>query len=874
MTSGEDLWYDIITKNIFNYSTPARRSTYGVSEMKFFEKAKGWVLGLIEKIKPAEPPVPEVTEEEIESIVHEAEPEPELELPEGLTSEDVDVQIDLGYVNVVKERAGQTYTQILLENLLTFFNLIWAIITVVLVLFKAYTNLTFLFIVIPNLVIAVFQQMRAKHTVEKLSVTTDPKATVVRDGQLWDIDQSEIVLGEVMRVELGRQVLCDAIVISGVCEANESMITGESVPIKKEAGDRLLAGSFIVSGSAFAKVDRVGKDNYVHTLEKAAKNFKKPSSNLFRDLNRLIKFIGGFILPMAALMLLANWLFYRVELDGYELAKTVVLKTCGSVIGMIPSGIYLLVTLTLSVSQMTLAKKQALVQDMYSIEMLASADVLCLDKTGTITDGTMVVSGVIPLSDISEERIGEIMSYLEGEENATNATSRALISYFGKKQGIIRDSIPFSSSRKYSAMDVAEVGCFAIGAPHFAPCEITEATDMLINERAALGERVLVLAEMPDISTRGRAVALICIADRIRESAVSTIERFQSQDVNIKVISGDHAATVSAIAKKVGIKNADKYISCESLTDEELTEICDEYSIFGRVTPEQKVLIIRTLKKKGHTVAMTGDGVNDTLALKESNCAIAMADGSEVAAKVSQIVLMNSDFSSLPAVVTEGRRCINNVRQSAVLYLMKTIFTIFISLFSLITVSGYPFDPNNFLFLEFFIIGIGSFALAFEPNDKRIEGSFLDRVLVKSFPCAIAMFVPTLLILLIGKFSADIPVECRNAVAMCVVTLVGFTNLIYACRPFTKWRAAVVSLVGVLLAAGISLSALMETVLVRVNIFGFKHVLDNPRFFIFMLSLGIILSVLMNFFRSQLEKWFDNAHIKAMMSRSRREKKK
>ena len=810
--------------------------------------------------------------EELAEIKHEVEADgAPTELPRGLTSEEVDIQIDLGNVNVAKDSAGKSYLQIILDNLCTFFNLIWAIITVVLVLLGAYTNLTYLFIVIPNVAIATFQQIRAKRTVEKLSVTTDPKATVVRDGELWDIDQSEIVLGEVMRLELGRQVLSDCIVISGSCEANESMITGESEPIKKKVGDRLLAGSFLVSGSVFAEVDRVGKDNYVYSLEKEAKHFKAPSSNLFRDLNKLIKFIGIFIIPMAALMLLANWGFYSREgFEGFELAKTVVLKSCGSIIGMIPSGIYLLVTLTLSVSQMTLARKQALVQDMYSIEMLASADVLCLDKTGTITDGTMEVSLVIPVGEVSEERIGEIMAFLEGEENAQNATSRALISKFGKREGRILESIPFSSARKYSAMNIEKVGCYAIGAPHFAPCDISPELDKMIDERALLGERVLVLAALPSLDGRGVPLALICIADRIRPSARETIDRFQSQGVTVKVISGDHAATVSAIARKVGIKDADKYISCEELTNDELAAIADEYSIFGRVTPEQKVLIVKTLKAKGHTVAMTGDGVNDTLALKESNCAISVADGSEVAKKVSQIVLMNSDFSSLPAIVSEGRRCINNVRQSAVLYLMKTIFTIFISLFSIVTVSGYPFDPNNFLFLEFFIIGIGSFALAFEPNDRRIEGSFLDRVLVKSFPCAVAMFVPTLIILLIGMFSGDIPVECRNAVAMCVVTLVGFTNLIYACRPFTRWRVAVVFLVGALLGAGVAVSAVMEAVLIRVNIFGFTHVLDNKPFFYFMLGLGLALSFLMNFFRSQLESWFDKALIK---EKKRKEKK-
>ena len=419
-------------------------------------KIKKGVTELVQPSLSAESvPVDAEIKADLDAIKKEAATEPTPELPKGLTSEEVDIQIDLGNVNVAKDRAGKTYLKIITDNLCTFFNLVWAIITAVLISVGAFTNLTFLMVVIPNIAIATFQQLRAKRTVEKLSVTTDPKATVVRDGQLWDIDQSEIVIGEVMRLELGRQVLSDCIVISGSCEANESMITGESVPIKKNAGDRLLAGSFLVSGSVFAEVDRVGKDNYVYSLEKEAKNFKAPSSNLFRDLNKLIKFIGIFIIPMAILMAIANLTYFTKEgLEGAELVKTVVLQTSGSIIGMIPSGIYLLVTLTLSVSQMTLARKQALVQDMYSIEMLASADVLCLDKTGTITDGTMEVCGVIPIGDITENRIGEIMAYLEGEENATNATSRALISKFGKREGKILDSVPFSSARKYSAMNI------------------------------------------------------------------------------------------------------------------------------------------------------------------------------------------------------------------------------------------------------------------------------------------------------------------------------------------------------------------------------------------------------------------------------------
>ena len=776
-------------------------------------------------------------------------------LPEGLSSEEVDLHIALGEVNVSREKSGKSYLQIIVENVFTPFNLIWAIVALFLIAFESYNSLTFLAVVVPNTVIAIFQQMRAKRTVQKLSVTTDPKATVVRDGALWDIDARELVLGDVVRLELGRQVLSDGVVISGTCEANESMLTGESVAIKKQAGDRVFAGSFIVSGSAYVKIDRVGSNNYISTLERAAKKFKTTASNLFRDLNRLTKTIGGFIIPMAIAMGVCNYLVYRSEFDGFLLAKTVVEKTCGSIVGMVPAGIYLLVTLTLSLSVMSLAKKKTLVQDMYSIEMLASADVLCLDKTGTITDGTMTVTKTEILDGTPYDDVVNAIANLQGTEAGFNATSRALIAEFGKIIGTVVDTVPFSSERKYSAADIKETGIYAIGAPHFVPCPVDRELEKKIEAHAQEGERVLLLVRLKRLDDKkGTPVALIAIADKIRPNAKDTIARFQEQGVSVKVISGDHAATVSTIAGKVGITGADKYVSCEYLTDEELVSVVEEFTVFGRVTPEQKVLIIKTLKKKGHTVAMTGDGVNDTLALKEANCAIAMADGSEVARKVSQIVLMNSDFGTLPDVVREGRRCINNVRQSSTLFLMKTMFTIFISLFSILTATGYPFAPNNFFFLEMFIIGAASFLLALEPNDKRIEGSYLDTVIIKSFPCAVALFVPTLVILLVGTYSSSVGYDSRNAVAMCVVILVGFLNLVTLCRPYTKWRFAVVVTVGVLLAAGITVSSVAESMLAERGIFGFSHAIDNPVFFIWMMLLATAITILMNFFRHYLER--------------------
>ena len=767
----------------------------------------------------------------------------------GLTSAEAAAEAAKGNSNISKEKVGKSYARICFENLFTFFNFVWAIVATVLISIGSINNLTFLCIIIPNVLIAIVQEIRAKRTVEKLSVTTEPKAIVMRDGEFVEIDAKDIVLGDVMKIELGRQVLSDAVVLSGFAEANESMLTGESDAIKKQAGDAVLAGSFLVSGSIVAKVVRVGAGNYVHKIEHAAKGHKKPVSNLFRDLNRLIKYIGIFLVPMACVTFISNYYYYTGE--GKEL-RDVIEATCGSVVGMIPAGIYLLVTVTLTLSVISLSKKKTLVQDMYSIEMLAAADVVCLDKTGTITDGTMQVTLFEAIGGESADAAFKIMKYIEGAESSINNTSKALIEYFGTEKCTITDKIPFSSARKFSAVEIEGVGCYAVGAPGFVPCEVSVELDARIKSHAKLGERVLLLARLDSLTGRGVAIAMVALSDRIRPNAAETIANFQDAGVSVRIISGDHAQTVATIAARVGVKNADKFLSCENIDDEKLVEICDDYAVFGRVTPEQKVLLIKTFKERGHTVAMTGDGVNDTLALKEANCAIAMADGSEVARKVAQIVLLDSDFARLPDVVKEGRRCINNVRQSSVLFLMKTVFTILISIFAAATVTGYPFEPSKFLLLELFVIGISSVLLAIEPNNKRIEGTFLRKVLIKSVPNALVMFLPILILLLINPDSFHISIDARNAVASIAVTLVGLINLVALCRPFNKWRLGVCGIVsgGIVLALGINF-------ILNDAILGLLPAFENPLFFIGIIGISISIALIMHMFVKHIEKLVD-----------------
>ncbi len=773
------------------------------------------------------------------------------DLPRGLSSAEVEAERAAGHINVSKEKAGKSYLKIIADNLLTFFNLVWAIVTVVLVATGSVTNLTFLFIVIPNILIATVQEIRAKRTVEKLSVTTEPKAIVVRDGKEVEIDVCDIVLGDVMRIELGKQVLSDGVVVSGYAEANESMLTGESDAIKKQEGDTVLAGSFLVSGMIYVKVTKVGDDNYVHTIESAAKGFKAPASNLFRDLNSLIKYIGIFMIPITVAMAVTNYF------DTGRNFITTVEKTSGSVIGMIPAGIYLLITVTLTLSVIILSKKRTLVQDMYSIEMLASADVVCLDKTGTITDGTMCVTAFEPLAGIPEDKLSEIISMLEGAEKSINNTSRALIERFGCKDCVVTDKIPFSSARKYSAVTIEGEGSFAIGAPGFVPCPVSDEVKEKIAAFAKEGQRVLLLASLPSLNEEGKAVAMIAIADRIRPNAKEIISKFQEQGVTVKIISGDHAETVSTIAGRVGVIGAENYISCQGLSDEELKDAAEKYSVFGRVTPEQKVLLVKALKSNGHIVAMTGDGVNDTLALKESNCAIAMADGSEVARAISQIVLLDSDFAALPEVVKEGRRCINNVRNSAVLFLMKTVFVIGLSLFA-ICMPGvtYPFEPKQFMLLELFVIGIPSVLLALEPNYERIKGAFLKTVMLESIPSAMVMYIPVLFMLLLGTFGAGISTECLNSSAMIVVTLVGYINLLSLCFPFTKWRLGVCLGVGLLMAliVPISIYAGEFIPIIPKDILGFLPALENPTFLMGTAVAGISLGLLFVLLKKDLQK--------------------
>ena len=688
--------------------------------------------------------------------------------------------------NKIKQKSSKSIWKILLDNIVTFFNLIWILILIALILVESYSNLLFVVVVSLNTLISIFQEIRAKITVEKLKLITTPRVKVLREGKFYQIFSNDIVLDDIIYLTTGNQIPSDCVLLEGFCEVNESLLTGESKSIKKQSGSNLLAGSFLTSGSCKARVEKVGKDNYIQTVASQAKKFKSPTSNLFKDINSIVKYIGIMILPVGGLMFLSNFMNYNKNI------YIAVEKTCGSIIGMVPAGMFLLITIALAVGVIKLAQKKTLVQDLYSIEMLARADVLCLDKTGTITDGTMQVKEVLSLKNLDID-VNLLLANHLANQNSTNSTSSAMIRFFGTEQTlVVHNKINFSSERKFSATSFENVGTIAMGAPEFLGIKLEKSVLTKIRKRTSKGERVLVVGygkknieddKLPELE----AVALVVIEDHIRDDAVDTINWFKQNGVAIKIISGDDPVTVSAIAQRVGVQDFDKTISLDKMSLQEVAKIADKFTVFGRVSPEQKHTIIKALKNSGHVVAMTGDGVNDTLALKEADCSISMADGSDVARGLSHLVLLDSKFSSLPEVVKEGRQVVNNVQQSSALYLMKTFFTIALSLITVVTLSAYPFSPKQLYLLEMLVIGLPSVILALQPNDKMIKGNFTKQVLKNSIPYGMLILANVLIIQVLYNFGV-FTAEEFTSLGTLVLTSTGFLNLVRLCYPFNLLR--------------------------------------------------------------------------------------
>ncbi len=710
---------------------------------------------------------------------------------EGLNLKQVEQRISEGLVNVSKIKTSKSLGSIFAKNILTFFNLTCLVVAIALICVGAYSDMLFMVIVVLNTSIGIFQEIRAKKTMDKLSLTNSNFTKVMREGEEEEIYKTEVVMDEVLCLNPGMQIACDSVVIDGQVEVNESLLTGESQPVKKKKGDALLGGSFISSGSCKARVTKIGDDNYISQLSQKAKTFKQAKSELLTSLRALIKIISIFMVPIAIVMLYNNYNYYIANPPmNNSVIYMVITKTAGCIIAMIPAGMFLLTSVALAVSVMRLAKKRTLVQDLYCIEMLARTNVLCLDKTGTLTSGSMSVKDVVLLGKETLKDVDKIVSSMVNSFHDANHTALALKAYFGKPVYAADKSVPFSSERKFMGCKFKSVGAYKLGAYEYVIDKPTDAIKKQAEHYSFSGYRVLLLVECDSnfSSVGSKPVAMILLQDNIRKDAPKTIEWFKNNGVDIKIISGDNPITVSEVARRVGVENYDKYISLQGLSPNQVMEAADKFAIFGRVSPEQKAILVKALKTQGKTVAMTGDGVNDILALKEADCSVAIAAGSDAARSVSQLVLLDSNFSSMPSVVAEGRRVVNNIQKSASLFLMKTIFAISIAIFVLCMRRTYPFSPIQFILLEMLVIGLPSFCLALQPNISPIKGKFILNLAKNSLPAGICMVGVTITMYIYQMFT-HISTEVLVTLASIAILAVGFIALFRQCKPFNWFKA-------------------------------------------------------------------------------------
>ena len=680
------------------------------------------------------------------------EPNPE----DGLNDEQVNQRILEGFSNFKVKTNSKTIPQIFFSNIFTVLNLLIFIIAGFLISIGSIKDLTFLVIITANIVIGIVQEIRAKKMIDKLSLISAPTVNVLRNGKISEISTGEVVLDDIMILEAGKQICTDATVVSDSIEVNESLLTGESDSILKKPGDVLYSGSFVVSGKCKAKVEKVGKDNYIESLTTSAKKYVKPRSELLRSLNIIIYVMSIIVVLVGVGLFLIQYLK-----NGMNYEETI-RKTAGAMVGMIPSGLYLCTSMALAVGVMRLARKNVLVQELYCIEMLARINVLCLDKTGTITDGSMNVRDVVEYKNFGGINTKYAISALLNALNDRNLTSVALENYFGLEKRLkCIGSIPFSSKRKFSAASFEKYGTYIMGAPEFVLTQDDyKNIQKDVDKFAKQGYRVLLLGytegiisnnQMPE--TKVEAMSLILIEDNIRPDAIETIKYFKESGVEVKVISGDNPVTVGMIAKRAGIEHAEEYISLDGLSEQDVVRAATKYTVFGRVSPSQKRLLVKTLKENGKTVAMTGDGVNDILALKEADCSIAMASGSEAARNVSHLVLLDSNFGSMPSVVAEGRRVINNITKVARLYLTKTMFSLLLAILALIQ-GYYPISTNQLFMIDLFVIGIPSVILVLEKNNDLNKGHFLANVIKSALPGAIVIVILSLIVFMLrSQFS-------------------------------------------------------------------------------------------------------------------------
>lgn len=727
----------------------------------------------------------------------------------GLTDEEVRQRVEEGLTNRADISTDKTTKEIVISNVFTYFNLIFLVITILLIMVGSFRNLTFLPIIIGNTVIGIVQEIRAKKTLEKMSLLNAPHADVIRNGSVKQISTDELVKDDVILLTAGKQICADAVVISGNIQVNESLLTGEADEVEKTEGSTLMSGSFVVSGECYARLEKVGNESYISKLSLEAKSMGgKEQSEMIRSINLIVKWGGIVIIPIGLILF---WQSHFV--NGESITKSVT-STVAAIIGMIPEGLYLLTTVALALSTMKLARKKVLLHDMKSIETLARVDVLCVDKTGTITEPDMKLKEIFLCKNSGADgtqtalTLDELKSLILDYANASvdnNATMLALKAYAAdaltnNTSALHRTAVSqqaFSSSLKYGSVTFSD-GTYLLGAPEFIMHEDFARIEEEIIPYADKGDRVLLFArydgENVENGIDGSVTPLgfVALANPIRENAVKTFEYFKSQGVAIKVISGDNPRTVSRIAIQAGIESAESFVDAATLdTEDKIADAVNKYTVFGRVTPKQKKQLVKALQAKGHTVAMTGDGVNDILAMKDADCSVAMASGSEAAAQAAQVVLLDSDFAHMPDVVYEGRRVVNNIQRSASLFLVKNIFSLLLSLFSVILMVTYPLEPAQVSLISMFTIGVPGFLLALEPNKDKINGHFITNVMLKALPGGLTDVIAVGALVVCGEVFC-ISDASIGTIATLVLSVVGFMILFKISEPLNGMKYAVI----------------------------------------------------------------------------------
>ena len=727
----------------------------------------------------------------------------------GLTDEEVRQRVEEGLTNRTDISTDKTTKEIVISNVFTYFNLIFLVITILLIMVGSFRNLTFLPIIIGNTVIGIVQEIRAKKTLEKMSLLNAPHADVIRNGSVKQISTDELVKDDVILLTAGKQICADAVVISGNIQVNESLLTGEADEVEKTEGSTLMSGSFVVSGECYARLEKVGNESYISKLSLEAKSMGgKEQSEMIRSINLIVKWVGIVIIPIGLILF---WQSHFV--NGESITKSVT-STVAAIIGMIPEGLYLLTTVALALSTMKLARKKVLLHDMKSIETLARVDVLCVDKTGTITEPDMKLKEIFLCKNSGADgtqtalTLDELKSLILDYANASvdnNATMLALKAYAAdaltnNTSALHRTAVSqqaFSSSLKYGSVTFSD-GTYLLGAPEFIMHEDFARIEEEIIPYADKGDRVLLFArydgENVENGINGSVTPLgfVALANPIRANAVKTFEYFKSQGVAIKVISGDNPRTVSRIAIQAGIESAESFVDAATLdTEDKIADAVNKYTVFGRVTPKQKKQLVKALQAKGHTVAMTGDGVNDILAMKDADCSVAMASGSEAAAQAAQVVLLDSDFAHMPDVVYEGRRVVNNIQRSASLFLVKNIFSLLLSLFSVILMVTYPLEPAQVSLISMFTIGVPGFLLALEQNKDRIKGRFITNVMLKALPGGLTDVIAVGALVVCGEVFC-ISDASIGTIATLVLSVVGFMILFKISEPLNGMKYAVI----------------------------------------------------------------------------------